>query len=139
MSHRHRAEPHCQGVLLSGGVRRLVCSVCHFARLRGSARCGTLRLPASFRGSVCVCKKPNTLLYEQASREHCIAAERSFVIGDSPEDMSAAQRLEACGCLVRTGWAADPRTEAKDALLAHCIADSIHEAVDWVLSADEIR
>src|SRR4029077_14019559 len=57
----------------------------------------------------CPCKKPNTLLYERAAREHGIDEAASFVIGDSPDDVRAARRLGARGCLVRTGWAVDPR------------------------------
>ena len=46
----------------------------------------------------CPCKKPNTLLYERAAREHGIDEAASFVIGDSPDDVRAARRLGARGC-----------------------------------------
>jgi histidinol phosphatase-like enzyme len=48
-------------------------------------------------------------LYERAAADHGLLVTQSFVIGDSPDDMRAARRLGARGCLVRTGWAADPR------------------------------
>ena len=85
----------------------------------------------------CPCKKPNTLLYENAARDLRIDPARSFVIGDSPDDIEAAARLGAASCLVRTGWAADPAVAAKarpDATL-----DSIVEAVDWLLAAEQTR
>jgi D-glycero-D-manno-heptose 1,7-bisphosphate phosphatase len=84
----------------------------------------------------CPCKKPNLLLYEQAANEHQIAVRGSFVIGDSPEDVRAARRLGARGCLVRTGWAKDPRvvqTAFEDATI---VANSIVDAVEWILNSE---
>jgi D-glycero-D-manno-heptose 1,7-bisphosphate phosphatase len=85
----------------------------------------------------CDCKKPNTLLYERATREHGIAPGRSFVIGDSPDDVRAARRMGALGCLVRTGWAAAPDVVEEAAADSSVVADSIVEAVDWILVAGE--
>src|SRR5262245_40941487 len=82
----------------------------------------------------CACKKPNTLLYEQAASEHGIDVVRSFVIGDSPDDIVAAHRLGARGCLVRTGWAADPAVARQGAAVASVVTDSITGAVDWILA-----
>jgi len=83
----------------------------------------------------CPCKKPNTLLYEAAARDLNIDASRSFVIGDSPEDIEAATRLGAASCLVRTGWAGDPEVAAK--ARPDVAVDSIVEAVDWVLAVNQ--
>lgn len=83
----------------------------------------------------CSCKKPSTLLYETAVRDLGIDPARSFVIGDSPDDVEAAARLGAASCLVRTGWAADPGGSAK--ARPNATADSIVEAVDWVLAASQ--
>ena len=55
------------------------------------------------RGERCLCKKPNILLYERAASEHQLTAADCFVIGDSPDDVRAARRLAARGCLVRYG------------------------------------
>lgn len=81
----------------------------------------------------CPCKKPNTLLYERAAAEHQLKASDSFVIGDSPEDVRAARNLRARGCLVRTGWAADPAVLEAAAADASIIVSSLAEAVDWIL------
>jgi D-glycero-D-manno-heptose 1,7-bisphosphate phosphatase len=82
----------------------------------------------------CECKKPNTLLYEQAIRDLDISVTDSFVIGDSPDDMRAASRLGARGCLVRTGWAADTEVAAIAEGEVSLLSPSIVEAVDWILS-----
>jgi D-glycero-D-manno-heptose 1,7-bisphosphate phosphatase len=82
----------------------------------------------------CPCKKPNTLLYQRAAREHGIDATASFVIGDSPEDVRAARRLGARGCLVCTGWAVDPRVVEEAVADAAAILPSLTMAVDWILT-----
>lgn len=81
----------------------------------------------------CPCKKPNTLLYDRAVAEHQIDPVESFVVGDSPEDVRAAKRLGARGCLVRTGWAADPYVVEKALPDASVVVESIVDAVDWIL------
>lgn len=82
----------------------------------------------------CACKKPNTLLYEQAAVDLGISLPDSVVIGDSPDDIRAATRLGTRSCLVRTGWAADPEMVAAVEAEATSVAPSIVEAVDWLLS-----
>ena len=81
----------------------------------------------------CPCKKPNILLYERAAAEHQIDCASSFVIGDSPVDVQAAKRLGAHGCLVRTGWAADPQVLESALPDASVVAGSMTEAVDWIV------
>ena len=82
----------------------------------------------------CACKKPNILLYQQASREHDIDLQKSFVIGDSAEDVQAAHQFGGQGCLVRTGWADDPDVVKRAAPCASFVAASLNDAVDWILS-----
>jgi len=82
----------------------------------------------------CPCKKPQRMLYDQAAADLDIALPRSFVIGDSPEDIQAAAALGAVGCLVRTGWAADPSMTATVATQVAVVTPSVVEAVDWILS-----
>ncbi len=83
----------------------------------------------------CPCKKPNTLLYERAALHHDIDVTKSFVIGDSPDDVRAARRLGARGCLVRTGWATDLRVVDSAAPDATVIVASFKAAVDWILNS----
>lgn len=84
----------------------------------------------------CACKKPNVLLYDQAATDHQLVRADCFVIGDSPEDVGAARRLGARGCLVRTGWASDPRVVERASQDATIIVDSFAQAVDWILSTE---
>lgn len=87
-------------------------------------------------GEPCPCKKPNVLLSERAASEHHVKAEDCFVVGDSPDDVRAARLLEAHGCLVRTGWASDPRVVEKALRGASIVVDSFGQAVDWILSLE---
>ena len=102
-------------------------------RARGAHVVGPYVCPHRFI-EPCQCRKPNTLLYERAAHDHGLAVVESFVIGDSSDDMRAAQRLGARGCLVRTGWAAAPEIAAKAAPAAAAIVDSLNDAVTWILS-----
>lgn len=103
-------------------------------RSRGARVVGPYVCPHRFL-EPCPCKKPNTLLYERAAADHGLSIAQSFVIGDSPDDVRAARRLGARGCLVRTGWAADPRVVDAAARDASVVAASIGQAVDWILDA----
>ncbi len=82
----------------------------------------------------CACKKPSTLLYERAAREHRVDLQRSFVIGDSADDVWAAYRFGGQGCLVRSGWADEPGEVKRAAPYASFVAESLSEAVNWILS-----
>jgi D-glycero-D-manno-heptose 1,7-bisphosphate phosphatase len=84
----------------------------------------------------CPCKKPKVLLYDHAATDHQLVRADCFVIGDSPDDMGAAQRLGARGCLVRTGWASDPRVVEMATQDATIVVDSFAQAVDWILSLE---
>jgi D-glycero-D-manno-heptose 1,7-bisphosphate phosphatase len=85
----------------------------------------------------CPCKKPNVLLYQRAASEHQLVAAECFTIGDSPDDVRAARRLGARGCLVRTGWARDPRVVETALQDASVVTDSFAQAVDWILSSEQ--
>jgi histidinol-phosphate phosphatase family protein len=102
-------------------------------RSRGAHVVGPYVCPHRFIES-CACKKPNTLLYERAAADHALNVTQSVVIGDSGDDMRAARRLGARGCLVRTGWAADNRVVDAAAPDASVVAVSIGRAVDWILA-----
>jgi len=99
----------------------------------GAELLGPYVCPHRFR-EACECKKPATLLYERAAGEHAIDLHRSFVIGDSEDDVRAAHRFGGMGCLVRTGWAADPAVVERAAFYTSFVAESLGEAVDWILS-----
>jgi D-glycero-D-manno-heptose 1,7-bisphosphate phosphatase len=50
----------------------------------------------------CECRKPGTLLFEKAIREHNIDPVSSFMIGDSNIDTEAAEKLGITGILIPT-------------------------------------
>lgn len=50
----------------------------------------------------CSCRKPGTLLFEQAIKKHNINPAESFMIGDSTADIEAAQKMGICGLLIPT-------------------------------------
>ena len=82
----------------------------------------------------CACKKPSPMLYEQAARDLSLNLPRSYVIGDSPEDVLAARVIGGQGCLVKTGWAADEDVvNAAKPSAAH-ICQTMKDAVAWILA-----
>lgn len=102
-------------------------------RNRGANILGPYVCPHRYR-EPCDCKKPSTFLYEQAAREHGVKLQRSFVIGDSMEDVYAARQFGGQGCLVRTGWAEDPAVVERAVPYAAFTAESVGKAVDWILA-----
>jgi len=103
---------------------------------RGALVVGPYVCPHRY-GEPCPCKKPNVLLYERAASEHQLTATDCFVIGDSPDDVRAARRLGARGCLVRTGWASDPQVVEAALPDASIVTDSFAQAVDWILDSGQ--
>jgi len=99
---------------------------------RGARVLGPYVCPHRF-AEPCACKKPSTVLYERAARDYRIDLRRSFTIGDSAEDVEAAHRFGGRGCLVRTGWAAARVDAAQPTPYASYVADSLSEAVTWIL------
>ena len=79
----------------------------------------------------CRCRKPGTLLYEQAAERFGIDLSASWWIGDRFRDIEPATKLGGRGILVRTGKgeseiAAGARTE-------YPLADGVNQAVDLIL------
>ncbi|MFZ0593678.1 MAG: HAD-IIIA family hydrolase [Bryobacteraceae bacterium] len=101
-------------------------------QMQGALVVGPYVCPHRF-ADPCPCKKPNTVLYDRAAAEHQLKPADCFVIGDSPEDVRAARRLGARGCLVRTDWATDPGVVKKAAIDASVVVNSLSEAADWIL------
>lgn len=79
----------------------------------------------------CNCRKPATGLLEQAQRDLGIDLERSWVIGDRPEDMQLARRA-GCACVyVLTGHGANRRDELEPDVV---MADDFLGAAQHVLA-----
>jgi D-glycero-D-manno-heptose 1,7-bisphosphate phosphatase len=105
----------------------------HRLRSAGAHVLGPYVCPHRFK-EPCECKKPSTFLYRLAAEEHGIDLPRSFVIGDSVEDVCAAKRFGGQGCLVRTGWAKDVAVVERALPYSSFIAESLGRAVDWILA-----
>jgi D-glycero-D-manno-heptose 1,7-bisphosphate phosphatase len=52
--------------------------------------------------SKCLCRKPGSLMFEQAIKKHSINAKRSYMIGDSDIDIIAAEKAGIKGILIPT-------------------------------------
>jgi D-glycero-D-manno-heptose 1,7-bisphosphate phosphatase len=52
--------------------------------------------------SSCLCRKPGTLLFEQAIAKYNIDPKSSFMIGDSDIDIEAAEKIKIKGILIPT-------------------------------------
>jgi histidinol phosphatase-like enzyme len=61
---------------------------------------------------------------------------QSVVIGDTYDDLAAAQALGMSGCLVRTGWGEHTIQERQAGCIASYIATDILEAARWVTTRD---
>lgn len=79
----------------------------------------------------CACKKATGLLYRRAAEELRIDLASSFVIGDSLEDMQAAQLLGCTGVAVRTGWEIGPDVEK----ICDHVADDLLAAARWIIAS----
>ncbi|MGA8090350.1 MAG: HAD-IIIA family hydrolase [Terracidiphilus sp.] len=133
----------CPVVTIQSGINKGVFSLEDFQQwfkdfARDLRNCGAEILgpyvcPHRFR-EPCQCKKPSTFLYEQAAKDHGIDLQRSFVIGDSMEDVRAARQFGGQGCLVRTGWAENPAVVERATPYGPFVAESLGSAVDWILS-----
>ncbi|MBN2568802.1 MAG: D-glycero-beta-D-manno-heptose 1,7-bisphosphate 7-phosphatase [Deltaproteobacteria bacterium] len=77
----------------------------------------------------CDCRKPRTGMFQKAAHELAIDLSSSYMIGDNPTDMEAAQNVGIKGVLVRTGYGENVDLSAK----ASYIASDILEAVKWIL------
>ena len=79
----------------------------------------------------CACKKATGNLYRRAAEELRIDLASSFVIGDSLEDMQAAQLLGCTGVAVRTGWEIVPDVEK----ICDHVANDILAAARWITAS----
>jgi D-glycero-D-manno-heptose 1,7-bisphosphate phosphatase len=79
----------------------------------------------------CSCRKPNTGMIEQATRDFGIDLTRSFLVGDKESDIEAGRRT-GCRTVLLTGDGANPQTANALPSSDH-IARSLYEAVSWII------
>ncbi len=95
---------------------------------QGAVIVGPYICPHRYR-TPCRCKKPAGLLYRRAAAELAIDLAKSFVVGDTADDLEAARTLGCRSILVRTGWQVEPHVEA----LADHTADDVLAAALWIM------
>jgi D-glycero-D-manno-heptose 1,7-bisphosphate phosphatase len=84
----------------------------------------------------CDCRKPLTGLVDRAFREHPdLDQSQSFVVGDKTNDLGLANNSGAACILVKTGYGQSLIDSGEDrGFKIDCQADSVVEAVDWILT-----
>jgi D-glycero-D-manno-heptose 1,7-bisphosphate phosphatase len=82
----------------------------------------------------CICKKPNSFLYEQAAKDYAIDLSNSYVIGDTVLDVMAGKNMGGYGCLVRTGYAESENEYLKARPFASYVGQTLGDVVNWILS-----
>lgn len=76
-------------------------------------------------------RKPGTGLFVRAIADLHLDAAQSVMVGDKASDLIPARRLGLGTVLVRTGYGLAEEATAP----ADHVADSLHEAADWILDA----
>jgi histidinol phosphatase-like enzyme len=81
----------------------------------------------------CSCRKPETGLFDEASRQHDINLSSAAVIGDSSADVEAAKSKGMVACLVRTGRGSKEEIKLKDiGLEPDFIGDSLGDCTSFL-------
>jgi len=78
----------------------------------------------------CHCRKPQSALIEQATREHRFDATQAFVVGDKAIDVAMGRRVGATTILVRTGYGAE--TAAKSVRTWNYDAEDLADAAQII-------
>jgi D-glycero-D-manno-heptose 1,7-bisphosphate phosphatase len=83
----------------------------------------------------CECRKPGTLMLENAARELGIDLKRSWVVGDQWRDIELARRAGARGILVRTGYGAGLEADwPKDIARPPVVCDDLMAAAEHIIA-----
>lgn len=82
----------------------------------------------------CACRKPGTLLFEQAIADHDLDAAASWGIGDRIKDLEPVRALGGRAVLVRTGFGAEHVAEVGNRFFT---AADLPAAADLILGQSE--
>jgi D-glycero-D-manno-heptose 1,7-bisphosphate phosphatase len=86
----------------------------------------------------CACRKPGTLLFEQAAHDFDIDLAASYVVGDKQSDLLPGKRLGCGTILVLTGYGRSELAMAgRQGFQPDYIAADLYQAAQWILHADE--
>jgi len=89
----------------------------------------------------CSCRKPKPDMARRAAADFGLDLRRSYMIGDKAEDVEFGRAAGLTPVLVRTGFGAKAELTLRERGVAPAsVAETIVEAVDWVLARDaELR
>jgi D-glycero-D-manno-heptose 1,7-bisphosphate phosphatase len=85
----------------------------------------------------CPCRKPETLMVDQAVEKYSLDVENSYVIGDKASDLWLARKTGAVSILVRTGEGLE--AEKEGSISADFVARDIVQAVEWIMVDSKTR
>lgn len=77
----------------------------------------------------CDCRKPGSGMFLRAAKKHDIDINRSLMVGDSPCDIEAAQRLGMTSVRVCTGRGENP---LPDGVEPDALVENLKEASVWI-------
>lgn len=88
--------------------------------------------------AACGCRKPGTLLFEQAARDCDLDLAASYVVGDKQSDLLPGKRLGCATILVLTGYGRHELALAgRQGCQPDYVAADLYQAAQWILHADE--
>lgn len=83
----------------------------------------------------CRCRKPETGMLDDAAAKHGLDLAASYMIGDKATDVEVGQRAGCRTVLLRSGYGEQVIAgEYQWRVVADFVADTIVEAIDWVVS-----
>lgn len=83
---------------------------------------------------ICKCRKPGTLLLQNAARKHQIDLERSYVVGDKSTDVELGRNAGSRTILLFTGFGRDVMAGRYQwPVTPDCVAGNLEEAIAWIL------
>lgn len=84
-------------------------------------------------GGPCECRKPGTLLFSRAAKEHDLDLTRSWFVGDKLRDVIPAAALGGSGILVATDETSD--SDIAEAATKFAVATSLDAAVSRIIES----
>ena len=85
--------------------------------------------------AACACRKPGTLLFEQAARDFDLDLAASYVVGDKQSDLLPGQRLGCGTVLVLTGYGRRELALAdQQGWQPDYVAADLYQAAQWICS-----
>jgi D-glycero-D-manno-heptose 1,7-bisphosphate phosphatase len=87
-------------------------------------------------GGGCACAKPRVAMYQLAARDLSLEVSRSFVVGDTLDDLVAAETLGAVGCHVLTGWGRFEEKRARER--AAFVGNDVLDVANWIAARTEV-